>query len=85
MKADKAAGRETINFNFVTGEWDHIVFSPMDGGASGLEWRVAPSEEKWYVELAKLAGGAAKVQELDKKFTGMIDHSKTEIVMRPAQ
>lgn len=85
MKADKAAGRETINFNLVTGEWDHIVFFPMDGGASGLEWRVAPSEEKWYVELAKLAGGAAKVQELDKKFTGMIDHSKTEIVMRPAQ
>jgi hypothetical protein len=84
MKADKAAGRGVINFNLVTGEWDHIALFPLDGGASGLEWSVGPSEEKWWAELAKLAGGAAKAQDLNKRFNEMIANSKTEVAMRPA-
>ena len=83
IPADKASGRAVINFDYLTGDWHHVAYFPMDGGASGLEWRVAPNDEKWWAALAKIAGGVEKAQELNDKFNEMVEESKTEVAMRP--
>ena len=82
VPADKASGREIINFDTRTGEWHHVVYFPMEDGASGLAWKVAPKGEKWWAELAKQLGGAKKAQELYAKFNELVADSKSGIVMR---
>jgi len=82
VPADKASGREIINFDTRTGEWDHVVYFPMEDGASGLAWKVAPKGEKWWAELAKQLGGAKKAQDLLAKFYELVADRKSEIVMR---
>ncbi len=80
--ADKASGRKFINFDMRTGEWHHVVYFPIEDGASGLAWKVAPIDEKWWAELAKHLGGAKKAQELWAKWDELVADSKSEIVMR---
>ena len=82
VQADKKSGREIINFDTRTGEWHHVVYFPMEDGASGLAWTVAPKGEKWWAELAKQLGGEKKAQELLAKFNELVADSKSEIVMR---
>ena len=82
IPADKASGRDVINFDTKVGEWDHIAFFPIEGGVAGLEWSVAPNEEKWWSALAKLAGSAAKAQALMDQYNESIAYSKSEVVMR---
>ena len=36
VPADKASGREIINFDTRTGEWHHVVYFPMEDGAERI-------------------------------------------------
>ena len=82
VPADKAAGREIINFDTRIGEWHHVAYFPMEDGASGLAWKVAPKDEKWWAALAKQLGGATKALELLAKWGELVAETKSEIVMR---
>ena len=82
VPAGKASGREVINFDMRTGEWHHVVYFPMEDGASGLAWKVGPKVEKWWAELAKQVGGGKEAQDLYAKYIGLIADEKSEIVMR---
>ena len=82
VPADKAAGREVLNFDMRIGEWHHVAYFPMDDGASGLAWKFAPNQEKFQAELAKQLGGVEKALELLAKWNELVVDSKEEIVMR---
>ena len=82
VPTDRAIGRDVITFEPLTGDWDHMVFFPMEDGASGIGWKVTPKGEKWWAEMAKRLGGAEKAQDLWARFNELVAERKSEIVMR---
>ena len=82
IKADEASGRNPIAFNFVTGEWDHVVFFPLQGGPSDLEWDIRPIDAQWWEALAELEGGIEQAQALVRRFGEMVERTETHIVRR---
>ena len=82
IKADEAAGRNPIPFDFLTGEWDHVVYFPQQGGLSDLEWTIRPIDAQWWAALAELEGGIEQAQALVQRFGEMVERSETHIVQR---
>ena len=56
-KADKAIGRNVIPFTFQTGEWDHVVYIPIQMSADGYD--TIPPESEWRAALYKQEGSKA--------------------------
>ena len=82
IKADQAAGRNPITFDFVTGEWDHVVFFPLQDGPGDLVWSTRPIDERWWAELAKLEGGIQQARTLVARFEQLIERSTDQVVQR---
>lgn len=79
---DKEIGREVIPFDYVTGEWDHVVYFSMPGGPGELAFEETPLGKRWQEAFFRRAGGKDKGDALNKRFGEMVLHSKMEIVMK---
>ncbi len=79
VPVDRKVGRKTIEFNFQSGEWDHIAFFPLSEGYGELEWTNSPANAKWWAALAEQEGSAEKAQELFRKFLDTMVVYKREI------
>lgn len=79
---DKEIGREVIPFDYVTGEWDHVVYFPMPGGPAELGFRQTALDRRWFETFSRREGGKEKAEALDKRFGDMVLHTKTELVMK---
>jgi hypothetical protein len=77
---DREIGRQVIAFDFMTGEWDHVVYIPLAGGPADLAVAVAASDQRWQEALARREGGQAKANELLWRLSDMLLAEKTEIV-----
>ncbi len=51
-------------------------------GAGDIEWKISPATERWWTELAKVAGGAQKARELMAKWQDLVAAEKYEILIR---
>ena len=80
QKVDKAIGRKVIPFEYLTGEWDHVVYFPLD--VARME--TIPSNTEWMKALAGQEGGMEQAQKLFGTFLDMVATSKTEIAQLPA-
>ncbi len=78
---DKKLGRKVRAYDLQTGEWDHVVFFPIEG-PEYFSWSTSPQDEKWWVAFAEQEGGADKAQAIFKKFLETVDKSKTELAHR---
>jgi hypothetical protein len=79
---DKEIGREVIPFDNVTGEWDHVVYLPMPGGPAELAFQETPLGKRWRETFFRREGGKEKAEALEKRFSEMVLHERTEIVMK---
>ena len=79
---DKEIGREVIPFDYVTGEWDHVVYFPMLGGPAELAFQETPIGKRWQETFFRREGGKDKAEALGKRFGEMVLHQKTELVMK---
>ena len=79
VPVDKKIGRKIISFDFQSGNWDHVVYFPLEEGPGELGWITSPTEEKWWVAFAEQEGGVEKAQEMMQKFQATIAASKSEI------
>ena len=79
---DKEIGREVIPFDYVTGEWDHVVYFPMPGGPAELAFQETPLGKRWQETFFRREGGKDKAEALDKRFRTMALNEKTELVMK---
>lgn len=79
---DKEIGREVIPFDYVTGDWDHVVYIPMVGGPVELASQETPLAKKWQETFIRREGGKDKAEALGKRFGEMVLHEKTELVMK---
>jgi hypothetical protein len=79
---DKEIGRDVIPFDYVTGEWDHVVYFPMPDGPGELAFQETALGKKWYDTLVRREGGQAGAQAVMKRFGEMVLHEKTEVVRR---
>jgi hypothetical protein len=78
---DKEISREVIPFDYVTGEWDHVVYFPMPGGPAELAFQETPLGKRWQETFFRREGGKDKAEALNKRFGEMVLHEKTELVM----
>jgi hypothetical protein len=81
LPANKAIGHEVIVFEYMTGEWDQVVYFSLTEGPGELAWEMSPTNEKWNTEFAKREGGIEKAKELNQRFEELVAKSKREIVM----
>jgi hypothetical protein len=79
-KVDKAVGRKAIPFDYRTGEWDHVVYFPLDI----VRMETIPSNSEWMKTLASQEGGMEQAQKLFQTFLDMVATTKTEIAQLPA-
>ena len=76
---DKKVGRKAIPFDFVTGEWDHVVYFPYDTARMDT----IPSGAEWWKALVEQEGGAEQAQKLFQTFLDLHANSKVEIAKSP--
>ncbi len=78
---DKKIGHKVRAYDLQTGEWDLVVFFPIDG-PDHFSWSTSPQDEKWWAALAEQEGGADKAQEIFKKYLEAVADSKEELAHR---
>ena len=76
---DREIGRKAIPFDFLTGEWDHIVYFPHD--ATRMD--TIPSQTDWWKALAEQEGGAEQAQKVFQSYMELQLNSKFEIAKSP--
>ena len=76
---DRRIGRKVLPFDYITGEWDHIVYFPYDLARMDT----IPPGKEWMKGLAAQEGGMAQAEELWQDFWSLVAHSKTEIARMP--
>ena len=79
-KVDKAIGRKVMPFDYTTGEWDHVVYFPLDTA----RMETVPSDAAFMKAFADQEGGVDQAQKLLQSWLDMIATSKTEIAQLPA-
>jgi hypothetical protein len=82
IKADEVAGRRPVPFDFVTGEWDHVVFFPLKDGPGDLTWATSPDDVKWWEALVEIEGGVEEAQALMTRFGELVARSEMHLVRR---
>ncbi len=90
VPADKGTGRQVTLFLYQTGEWDAVVYFPMEEGPSELAGLTGPTNEKWWpavadkwwAALAEQVGGTEKARELVQDFWDKVANYKWEIAQR---
>lgn len=76
---DRRIGRKVLPFDFVTGEWDHVVYFPYDLARGDT----IPSGEQWMKALAAQEGSMEQAQKLWQQVWDLMAYSKTEIARLP--
>jgi hypothetical protein len=79
-KVERAIGRKIMPFDYTTGEWDHIVYFPLD--TARME-RI-PSNAEFMKALADQEGGKEQAQKLYQSFFELVAAWKSEIAQLPA-
>ncbi len=71
IPVDIAVGRDVIPFDYSTGEWDHVVYFPIDNPAD-LEWRRSPVDVEWWAAFVEQEGGEDEANALYQHFEQLI-------------
>jgi len=79
-KVDKTIGRRVFPFDYVTGEWDHVVYFPYDSARMDT----IPGGAEWMKALAAQEGGMEQAQKLFQSYLELVATSKTELARLPA-
>jgi hypothetical protein len=79
-KVDMTIGRRVIPFDYVTGEWDHVVHFPFDTARMDT----VPPGAEWMKALAAQEGGMDQAQRLFQSYLDLVETSRTEIARLPA-
>jgi hypothetical protein len=64
---------EPVEYHLDSGEWDYVLFWPLKGGLSDLEWQTTPDDIAWMKSLATVAGGEPQAKALMEEWNGLIN------------
>jgi hypothetical protein len=78
-KADKEINRKVLPFDFITGEWDHIVFFPLEDGTNELDWVTSPVNAKLWEAMVKEIGSEDEVKRIRQQFDNCVMKSNQEL------
>ena len=81
---EQAVGRKPIPFEFVTGEWDHMVFFRLHGGLAEMELKKAVMQANWNRQLEKQEGGPEKAKALHEYHDSLVMKSGGGLFKVPA-
>ena len=81
---EQAVGRKPIPFEFVTGEWDHMVFFRLHGGLAEMELKKAVMQANWNRQLEKQEGGPEKAKALHDYHESLVMKSGDGLFKVPA-
>ena len=79
VPVDVELGRNRVGYDFVFGEWDQLIFFPMQG-PSDIDWKMTPDDEKWFEAFSKRAGGMENALKLMNEFSAMVAAQETAMV-----
>lgn len=79
VPVDIELGRNIVGYDFVFGEWDQLVFFPMQG-PSDIGWKMTPDGEKWFAAFSKRAGGMENAVKLMDEFSSMVADQESAMV-----
>lgn len=79
VPVDVELGRNVVGYDFVFGEWDQLVFFPMQG-PSDIGWKMTPDGEKWFAAFSRRAGGMENAMKLMNEFSAMVAEQESAMV-----
>lgn len=86
IAVDEQMGREgTEAYRFVTGEWDMVVYFPLEEGPGQLAWEISPSDAEWNAVFMEREGGAEQAGQVFQNFSETLERGRYEIAMKPHQ
>lgn len=86
IAVDEQMGREgTEAYRFVTGEWDMVVYFPLEEGPGQLAWEISPSDAEWNAVFMEREGGAEQAGQVFQNFSETLERGRYELAMKPHQ
>lgn len=67
---------------FATGDWDLILYLPLEEGPSALAWQISPEDAVWNKALIEQEGGPEEAMDVFKKWGETIADEQFELAMR---
>jgi hypothetical protein len=80
---DRALHRKMLCFDFHLGEWDFVVYLPIDNDGCEAGWLPDGMSTVWRKEFYRREGGREKAQAVWKRYTDLVERHKTEIAVGP--
>lgn len=74
---DMAIGRKVLPFDFVTGEWHHVVYFPAAISPDGID--TVPSFQVFWKELVAREGGEAAADNAFADFFAMVAEHEVQL------
>ena len=80
---DRALHRKMLCFDFHLGEWDFVVYLPIDNDGCDAGWLPHGMSTFWQKEFYRREGGREKAQAVWKRYTDLVERHKTEVAVGP--
>lgn len=74
---DKSVGRKVVPFYVRIGEWDHVVFHPLEFTEDGYQWT---QFDEWWPTFVEQEGGQDQAQAIIAEYVECTAESRSEIV-----
>lgn len=83
MPVNEELGREgPTEYRFMTGEWDMVVFFPMNEGPGEIAWEISPSDAEWNRVFIEREGGMEQGMQVFEDYGKTVARQKTELAMQ---
>jgi hypothetical protein len=80
LKTDEMMGRIPLMFKPVGGDWDWIIFMPVEDPMAELTHSMSPSNIEWWGNLIKVTGSEEKATELWRSYLSSVANHKFTMV-----
>lgn len=86
VTVDEQMGREGPEaYRFVTGEWDMVVYFPLEEGPGELAWEISQSGAEWNAVFMEREGGAQQAGQVFQNFSETLERHRYDLAMKPRQ
>jgi hypothetical protein len=80
LPVELVIGRETVIVEHRTGEWDFVIYFPIEGPGE-LEQRTSPTWERWWTAFVELEG-EERAGEISARLDELVVRSENHLVER---
>ena len=71
----------TVCFDFEAGEWDQVIYFPLEERSGEVDWTLSPMILQWLEQFYRLADGNRDSGTLWKQYGELVERSRVEVAV----